>query len=97
MRIRARRKGVVIAQAGNAARAQRHRLVDLGRTGQRHHALLLAGRRVVDRCGAAALAGDELAADEMLDLGRHGATSGEGFVQASFRPTFSAVSTLMVA
>ena len=75
---------------------ERDRLVDLGRTGQRHHSLLLAGRRVEHRRGAAALAGNELAADEMLDLGRHDATSDEGFVQASFRPTLSAVA-LMVA
>ena len=73
--MRARRSGVVVAQAGKAFCAAATASSTLGLAGQRHRAGLLAGRRVEDGCEPAALAGDELAADEVLNLGRHGATS----------------------
>ena len=70
-----------------------HRVVHLRGAGQRHHTALLASRGIVDRGATPTAAGDELAADEMMDLGRHDATSASWGVQASCRPTLATVST----
>ena len=66
--MRARRKGVVVAHFGKAALRRRHRLVDLLRLASGTVPLCSPVAGLNTGAVAAALAGHELAVDEVLDL-----------------------------
>ena len=69
--MRARRSGVVVAQAGKRLLRRGDGFTDFIAAGQRHRTALLAGRRVEHGCEPLAPSGNASAADEVLDFFWH--------------------------